>query len=58
MTKQGAKISGESSVKLEWPTTGLPSYVPGKLQDSPKMAVLIDIIFQSVRLGEKTLIFR
>ena len=50
--------AGESSMKLEWPTSVLTQYSPGKLQDSPKMAVLQELVFRSVKVGEKVLIFR
>lgn len=56
MAKGVAK--NESSMKLDWPNSALPSYVAGKVQDSPKMVVLLDLICNSVHLGEKILVFR
>lgn len=52
------KSGGESSMKLDWPSAALPSYVSGKIQDSPKMVVLLELIFHSVHVGEKILVFR
>ncbi len=49
---------GESSMKLEWPTSSLPQYTPNNLQNSPKMVVLLELIFRSVKVGEKVLVFR
>ena len=49
---------GESSMKLEWPSASLPHYAPGNLQDSPKMVILLELVFRSVKMGEKILIFR
>lgn len=57
-SKCGGGSGGDSSMKLEWPTTALPQYSPGNLQDSPKMAVLLELVFHSVKIGEKLLIFR
>lgn len=53
-----AKSGGESSMKLDWPSESLSSYVPGQIQDSPKMVVLLELICRSVHLGEKMLVFR
>lgn len=53
----GGGSGGESSMKLDWPST-LPSYVSGHIQDSPKMVVLLELICHSVHLGEKILVFR
>lgn len=58
MAKQGVKAGGESSMKLEWPTASLPSYVAGQLHHSPKMVILLELIFRSVKIGEKILVFR
>ena len=64
MAKGGAKSGassgsgGDSGMKLDWPTSSLPSYVVGQIQDSPKMVVLLEIICRSVHLGERILVFR
>ena len=49
---------GESSMRLDWPKEVIPSYVPERIQDSPKMVVLLELICRSVHLGEKVLVFR
>ncbi len=54
----GGGGGGESSMKLDWPSSSLPSYNPGQVQDSPKMAVILELVFRSVHLSEKILIFR
>ena len=54
----GVGTGGESSMKLDWPSAALPSYVSGHIQDSPKMVVLLELICHSVHLGEKILVFR
>ncbi len=56
----GAGEAGSSSMKLDWPTASLPlpAYVPGRLHDSPKMVVLFNLVFHTVHLGERILVFR
>ena len=59
MSKQMSRNGGgESTMKLEWPTSSLPDYVPGQIKDGSKMVVLLELICHSVHLGEKMLIFR
>lgn len=49
--------SESSTMKLDWPAS-LTDYVPGQVNESPKMMVLLEILCQSVHLGERVLIFR
>ena len=60
VAKPVVKGSGgvESSVRLDWPSESLPSYVPGELENGPKMVILQQLIHRTVQLGEKILIFR
>ena len=56
----GGMGESSSSMKLDWPSVPfpLPAYAPGRLHDSPKMVVLFNLIFHSVHLGERILVFR
>ena len=56
----GGMGESSSSMKLEWPSVPLPipAYVPGHLHNSPKMVILFNLIFYSVHLGERILVFR
>ena len=40
------------------PSSDIPNYRPGVLENSPKMVVLVELVDRSVQLGDKILIFR
>ena len=40
------------------PTSDIPNYQPGVLENSPKMVILAELIDRSVHVGDKILIFR
>ena len=56
----GGESSSSSSMRLEWPSQvlPLPTYRPGQLQAGSKMVVLFNLIFHSVHIGERILVFR
>jgi len=52
-----SKSEPGSLCKIDWPSIALPNYQTGLLSNSPKMAVMMELINRSVMLGDRVLVF-
>ena len=57
-TKKKEKEETENAISYDWAVTPLEGYVENLMENGGKMLLLISIIEESLKVGDKILVFR